>query len=201
MIGVMAAVWAGACASGGQTLADRFVSQGTPAVDLGGPRLVSSRASKAKDPLKGTTISNVASRRRARCSAVEGPRSRAAGGAVPAAAGADGRPSPAGGQRLPRRSASSTARTITSTRSLTLNGSGPGVYDARGAVVARLGQPGQRSVARVPGRESRARWPVAQNTLGTLLFRLGHRADARTRFDAAVRLDPRPRTRWTTSAP
>ena len=32
-------------------------------------------------------------------------------------------------------------------------------------------------------------WPVAQNTLGTLLFKLGHRADARTRFEAAVRLD------------
>ncbi len=150
MIVMMAAVWAGACASGGRTLADRFVTQGTPAVDLGGPRLVSSRASKAKDPLKGKSINNVASRSTGLSSAVEStnPALRDALFSLLLAPTA-GSPPAGGAAPIAPIGIFDTAYDYLAA-SLTLNGPGPG--GARR--VARLwrdwGQPG--TVSRMPTR-------------------------------------------------
>jgi len=189
MIGVMAAVWAGACASGGQTLADRFVTQGTPTVDLGGPRPVSSRASKATNSLKGTSISNVPSRTSGSMSAVESsnPALRDALFRVMLA------PTAAHHMQVAR-----AYRTIGIfdnaydylARSLTLHGSDPAVHDALARLWRDWGNPGAGLSHAYQAVNLAPEWPVAQNTLGTLLFTLGHRADARTRFETAVRLDP-----------
>jgi Flp pilus assembly protein TadD len=189
MIGVMAAVWAGACASGGQTLAARFVTQGTPAVDLGGPRLVSSRASKAKNPLKGSSINNVASRTSGSMSAVEAsnPELRDALFRV---------------MLLPNTAHHlAVARAYRKigifdnaydylARSLVQNGSDPEVHDALARLWRDWGNPGVGLSHAYQAVNLAPQWSVAQNTLGTLLFRLGHRADARARFETAVRLEP-----------
>jgi Flp pilus assembly protein TadD len=189
MIGVMAALWAGACASGGQTMADRFVTQGTPTVDLGGPRLVSSRASKAKNPLKGTAINNVASRTSGTMSAVEGsnPELRDALFRVLLA--------PTAAHHMQVASAYRKIGIFDNAydylaRSLTLNGADPAVHDAMARLWRDWGNPGTGLSHAYQAVSMAPEWPVAQNTLGTLLFTLGHRGDARTRFETAVRLDP-----------
>ena len=188
IIGVMMALWAGACASSGRTMADRFVTQGTPTVDLGGPRLVSSRASKAKNPLKGTTISNVPSRTSGSMSAVEGsnPELRDALFRVML--------SPTASHHLQVASAYRKIGIFDNAydylaRSLTLNGTDPAVHDAMARLLRDWGNPGGGLSHAYQAVSLAPEWPVAQNTLGTLLFKLGHRADARTRFEAAVRLD------------
>lgn len=189
IIGVMAAVWAGACASGGQTLAGRFVIQGTPAVDLGGPRPVSSRASKSSNPLAGTAITRIASRTSGSMSALESsnPELRDALFRVMLAPTAKHHLQVARAYR--KVGIFDTAYDYLS-RSLTLNGPDPAVHDAVARLWRDWGNPGvglshaYQAVTLAPD------WPVAQNTLGTLLFRLGQRADARVRFEAAVRLNP-----------
>ena len=189
MIVMMAAVWAAACASGGGTLADRFVIQGTPAMDIGGPRLVSSRESRAKDPLKGKSITNVASRSTGLSSAVEStnPALRDALFSLLLA------PTAAHHLQVARAYRAigifDTAYDYLA-RSLTLNGPDPEVHDAVARLWRDWGQPGTGLSHAYQAVSLAPDWPVAQNTLGTLLFKLGHRADARSRFEAAVRLDP-----------
>jgi Flp pilus assembly protein TadD len=75
-------------------------------------------------------------------------------------------------------------------RSLVLNGPDPAVHDAIARLWRDWGQPGMGLSHAYKAVHQAPRWAVAQNTLGTLLFRLGHRADARARFEEAVRLDP-----------
>jgi MSHA biogenesis protein MshN len=74
-------------------------------------------------------------------------------------------------------------------RSLTLNGPDPVVHDAMARLWRDWGQPGLGLSHAYQAVHLAPDWAVSQNTLGTLLFRLGHRADARERFEAAVRID------------
>ena len=151
------------------------------AVDLGGPRLVSSRESKAKDPLKGESISNVASRsigldvggRNRRI-----PTLRDALFSVLLAPTA-GSP-PAGGARLSRHRHLRHCVRLPG-REPDVERSGPGSARRHGPAVARLGTARAAVCSHAYQAVSLAPdWPVAQNTLGTLLFKLGHRADARS---------------------
>jgi Flp pilus assembly protein TadD len=75
-------------------------------------------------------------------------------------------------------------------RSLTVNGPDPSVHDALARLWRDWGQPGKGLSHAHQAVYLAPKWPVAQNTLGTLLYRLGQRADARKRFEAAVLLDP-----------
>ena len=158
-------------------------------MDLGGPRLVSSRESKAKNPLKGTSINNVASRSTGLMSAVESTNPGLRDALfrlllVPSAA-----------HHLEVARAYRAIGIIDTAydylaKSLTLNGPDPAVHDAVARLWRDWGQPGTGLSHAYQAVSLAPEWPVAQNTLGTLLFRLGHRADARARFEAAVRLDP-----------
>jgi Flp pilus assembly protein TadD len=186
---VMAAVWAGACASGGRTLADRFVIQGTPTVDMGGPRLVSSRGSRVNNPLEGASINSVASRSTGLMSSVEStnPALRDALFRLMLA--------PTAGHHLQVARAYRAIGIFDTAydylaKSLTLNGPDAEVHDAVARLWRDWGQPGTGLSHAYQAVSLAPDWPVAQNTLGTLLFKLGHRDDARARFEAAVRLDP-----------
>lgn len=158
-------------------------------MDLGGPRLVSSREPRAKNPLAGAAINNVASRSTGSMSAVESTN--------PALRDALFRlllaPTAAHHLQVARAYRAigifDTAYDYLA-RCLTLNGPDADVHDALARLWRDWGQPGTglshayQAVSLAPDS------PVAQNTLGTLLFTLGHRADARARFETAVRLDP-----------
>ena len=155
MIVMMAAVWAGACASGGRTLADRFVIQGTPAMDIGGPRLVSARI-QSEGPAQG----QIHQQRGVPIDWAElGGRiheSGAEGCPVQPAARSDGGSPPAGGARLSRHRHFRHGVRVPG-QEPHVERSGPGSARRRGPVVARLGTAGQRSLACLPSREPRAR--------------------------------------------
>jgi Flp pilus assembly protein TadD len=189
-LGVVLAVSVGGCASGGAlTLSDRFVRPGTPAVDLGGPPLVASGPAKAANPLQNKSINYVSSRSSMSLSAVESanPELRDAMLRLMLAPTADHHLQVARAYR--KIGIFDTAHDYLA-RSLTLNGPTPVVHDALARLWRDWGQPGlglshaYQAIHLAPG------WAVGQNTLGTLLFRLGHRADARERFEAAVEIDP-----------
>jgi Flp pilus assembly protein TadD len=79
------------------------------------------------------------------------------------------------------------------TRSLTINGPNVAVYDALARLWRDWGQPGEGLPHAYRALYLEPRSPVAHNTLGTLLYRLGKRVDARASFSRAVELDP---TAW-----
>lgn len=158
-------------------------------MDLGGPRLVSSRESKARNPLKGKSINNVASRSTGLMSAVEStnPELRDALFRVML--------SPTAGHHMQVASAYRKIGIFDNAydylaRSLTVNGSDPAVHDALARLWRDWGNPGSGLSHAYQAVSLAPDWPVGQNTLGTLLFKLGHRDDARSRFETAVRLDP-----------
>jgi Flp pilus assembly protein TadD len=180
----------GGCASGGAvTLADRFVRPGTPTVDLGGPRPDTSRAGKAANPLARASISHVPSRWSSSISSLETshPDLRDAMFRLTLAPTAEHHLDVA---RIYRRLGIIDTAVSYLDRSLALHGSDPVVHDA----VARLwrdgGQPGMGLTHAYKAVYLAPDWPVGQNTLGTLLYAMGHRADARVRFERAVALDP-----------
>jgi Flp pilus assembly protein TadD len=186
---MMAAACTAACVSGGRTLADRFVIQGTPVMDLGGPRLVSSRESKTRDPLEGAAIHDVAFRSTGLSAAVESTNAELR----EALLGVMLVPSPAHHMRVARAYRAigifDTAYDYLA-RSLTLNGPDAEVHDAVARLWRDWGQPGNGLSHAYQAVGLAPEWPVAHNTLGTLLFRLGHRGQARARFEFAVTLDP-----------
>jgi Flp pilus assembly protein TadD len=188
--GVVLAVSVGGCASGGGiTLADRFVRPGTPAVDLGGPRPLASASAKAAHPLANRSVSNVPSRLSGSMSAVEStnPALRDAMLRLMLAPTAAHHLQVARAYR--RLGIFDTAHDYLA-RSLTLNGPDPVVHDAMARLWRDWGQPGRGLSHAYQSVHLAPDWAVGQNTLGTLLYRLGQRADARQRFEAAVRLDP-----------
>jgi len=190
LIAVIAAVCAGGCASSGaQTLATRFVTQGTPAVDLGGPRLVSSRAAKTRNPLAGTSITQVSSRTSGSMSAVEAfnPQLRDALFRLLLAPSADHHLQVA--RAYLKIGIFDNAYDYLA-RSLVLNGPDPAVHDALARLWREWGNPGVGLSHAYQAVSLAPNWAVAQNTLGTLLYVLGDRDAARLRFEQAVQLDP-----------
>jgi Flp pilus assembly protein TadD len=180
---------AGGCASGGSaTLAQKFVRQGTPAVDLGGTRPDSFRT-KVKAPPQHASISSVASRVSSGASSIEAVQ--------PALRDALFRlrfePTVANHievARVYRRLGIMDTAYDYLKEGLAINGNDPVAYDALARHWRDWGQPGEgltlayRAVALAP------EWSTAHNTLGTLLFALGQRTEARKRFEMALGLQP-----------
>jgi Flp pilus assembly protein TadD len=191
VVGVMVAVASGACAStGARTLSDRFVIQGTPAVDLGGPLPAASRAATPRHPLEGTSIAHVPSRTSGTMSSLESFDAHLRDALMRV------RLAPTAAHHLQvarayrRLGIFDTAYDYLA-RSLTVNGSSPAVHDALARLWRDWGYPGLGLSHAYQAVNLAPDWPAAHNTLGTLLYRLGHREEARARFASAVELDPR----------
>jgi len=185
---VAAAVIAGACASGGRaTLAGRFVREGTPSVDLGGPRSVSMRPVDRSALLREARLARVP---RQALPQLESSNSelRGALGRLLAAPTAQHYLEVA--EAYVREGVPDRAHDHL-TRSLAVNGPDAAVYDSLARLWRDWGQPAEglghahRSVYLAPLS------PVAHNTLGTVLYRLHRTADARASFTRALELDPK----------
>ena len=185
-LALLAASLTGACASGaGPSLAARFVRQGTPAVDLGGPRPASIR------PADRNALVHAAREMRAPI-VVTGslessdPKLQGALAQLLAAPTTDHHLEVADAylaQGVRDRAHDYLMR------SLATNGPNAAVYDALARLWRDWGQPGEglghahRAVFLAPQSA------VAHNTLGTVLYRLGRAADARDSFSHALELD------------
>jgi tetratricopeptide (TPR) repeat protein len=176
---------AGACASVDRPLSSRFIRQGTPSMDLGGPRPVSMRpadraALMRKEGAAHTPPPPIASLE------TTDPVIKEALSGLTAASSSEQYLAVAAS--YVRRGVFDRAHDYL-TRSLALNGPNAAVYDALARLWRDWGQPAEglphahRAVYFDPQS------PVAHNTLGTLLYRLGKRADARASFARAVELD------------
>jgi Flp pilus assembly protein TadD len=188
---VVAIVAAGGCASGGTpTLAQKFVRQGVPSVDMGGPKpKTPSRSERASSPLEHASVTTVSSRVSSSASSLENvyPELRDAMWQLRLA------PTPAHYMAVARvyrqLGITDTAHDYLA-RSLAVNGPDPKVLDAMARLWRDWGQPQEgltyahRAVYMAPG------WAAGQNTLGTVLFALGQRTEARKRFEQAVSLEP-----------
>ena len=187
-VGVLAALLTGACASSaGPTLASRFVRQGTPAVDLGGPRPVSMRAVD-RNALVRATREAVVPAPSVVAGSLESSDTRLQG----ALAQLLQAPTPENyldvADAYLRHGVRDRAHDYL-TRSLSTNGPNARVYDALARLWRDWGQPGEalghahRAVYLAPQSA------VAHNTLGTVLYRLGQIADAEASFTRAVAAD------------
>lgn len=176
-----------ACASAGApTLADKFVRQGKPSVDLGGPRPSSQRSNETAARLRAARPAPRADRA---AGSLEGsdPDIRQALAHLGAA--------PTTSQYLDvarayiKRGVLDRAHDYLN-RSLEANGSDAFVYDALARIWRDWGLPAaglgdaHRAVYLAP------RSAIVHNTLGTVLFRLGQREDATASFNRALALDP-----------
>jgi Flp pilus assembly protein TadD len=186
----LALLMSGGCLStGSSTFAQRFVRHGKPAVDLGGTRPKASRTDRATAPVEHASITSVSARMSSSVSSLESvhPDLRDASLRLRFA------PTPANHlevARIYRRLGIFDTAHDTLSRSLTLNGPDPAVLDALARLWRDWGQPGEslsyahRAVYLAPS------WATSHNTLGTVLFRLGKRTDARKEFEEAVSLAP-----------
>ncbi|MEZ5287861.1 MAG: tetratricopeptide repeat protein [Vicinamibacterales bacterium] len=188
-------VAAAGCASAGPPqLSDRFVRQGVPAVDLGGPRPAAAprRSAAPRAPL---TISNVPSRLSSSLSSLEAvePALRDALFRL--------RLAPTVAHHVAVAEAYQ-ALGITDTaydylqQSLAVNGPSALVYDRLARMWRDWGLPGigltyaHKAVFESPD------WAAAHNTLGTLLHANGQRSSARGEFERAVAIDPLAAYAW-----
>jgi Flp pilus assembly protein TadD len=179
----------GCLSTGSSSFAQRFVRHGKPAVDLGGTRPKSSRTDRAPAPVEHASITSVSSRMSSSVSSLESvhPDLREATMRL--------RFAPTPGHHLEvariyrRLKIFDTAHDYLS-RSLVVNGPHPEVLDALARLWRDWGQPGQglsyahRAVYLDP------KWATSHNTLGTVLFALGQRIEARKQFEVAVGLEP-----------
>ena len=183
-------VIAGACASADPSLSSRFIRQGTPSVDLGGPRQVSTRAADRTALLLRDRLAHPPP---AALASLEGsdPALKQALAGLAAS-------TPSSEQYLAvaasyvRRGVLDRAHDYL-TRSLAINGPNVAVYDALARLWRDWGQPGEGLPHAYRAVYLDPRSPVAHNTLGTLLYRLGRPVDARASFTRALELD---RTAW-----
>jgi Flp pilus assembly protein TadD len=182
-----ASVIAGACASANRaTLAGRFVRQGTPSVDVGGPRPVSLRTADRNALLRAARTPRPVTSSMASLESND-PQLRSA------LAQLLGAPTPQHhldvADAYMRNGVFDRAYDYLN-RSLTVNGPEPMVLDALARLWRDWGQPGEglghahRALYLVP------KSPIAHNTLGTLLYRVGRRDEARASFSRALELDP-----------
>ncbi len=168
---VVAIVAAGGCASGGTpTLAQKFVRQGVPSVDMGGPKpKTPSRSERASSPLEHASVTTVSSRISSSASSLENvyPELRDAMWQLRLA------PTPAhymAVARVYRRLGITDTAHDYLARSLAVNGPNPKVLDAMARLWRDWGQPQEgltyahRAVYMAP------EWAAGQNTLGTVLL-------------------------------
>jgi Flp pilus assembly protein TadD len=179
-------VMAGACASANPVASSRFVRQGTPSVDLGGPRQVSMRPADRARLLLRERLAHPPPAALASLESSDPALKQALAGLST---------KPTSEQSLAVATAYLSRGVLDRahdylTRSLAINGPNAAVYDALARLWRDWDQPGEglphahRAVYLEP------RSPVAHNTLGTLLYRLGKTADARVSFVRALELDP-----------
>lgn len=186
----LALLTAGGCASGASSsLAHRFVRQGVPAVDLGGPRPGSSPTDRGPSPLEHASITTVSSRLSSSASSLENvhPDLRDAMLRLRFA------PTPAHHlevARIYRRLGIMDTAHDYLEQSLAVNGQNPMVLDAMARLWRDWGRPGSGLTPAYQAVHMAPQWAAAHNTLGTLLFALGKRADARARFELALGLEP-----------
>ena len=178
-------VIAGACASAAPTMSSRFIRQGTPSMDLGGPRQVSMRSVDRAALLRKAQLAH------APTPALESletsdPVLQQALAALAATPGSEQYLAVAAGYR--RRGVLDRAHDYL-TSSLAINGPNVAVYDALAKLWRDWDQPGEGLPYAYRAVYLDPRSAVAQNTLGTLLYRLGRPADARASFSRAVELD------------
>ena len=187
---VLALLAAGGCASGGSaTLAQKFVRQGTPAMDLGGTRPDSLRTKHKPSMPEHASISSVSSRVSTGASSLEAvrPDLRDALFRLRFAPTVANHIEVA---RIYRRLGIMDTAYDYLKESLVVNGDDPVAYDALARHWRDWGQPGAgltdayRAVSLAP------QWSAAHNTLGTVLFALGQRTEARKRFETALGLEP-----------
>lgn len=185
VIALLAASMSGAaCASADQTLAGRFVRQGTPAMDVGGPKLpkmksldrralLASQAARTPAPVLPSLESTDPGLRTALARVLAAPTTA--------------NYLEVSNQYL-RHGVFDRADDFLN-RSLAANGPDPSIYDARARLWRDWGQPAEglgdahRAVFLAPHSAA------AHNTLGTLLYRLGRVNEARVSFSRALELD------------
>ena len=185
VIALLAASMSGAaCASADQTLAGRFVRQGTPAMDVGGPKLpkmksldrralLASQAARTPAPVLPSLESTDPGLRTALARVLAAPTTE--------------NYLEVSNQYL-RHGVFDRADDFLN-RSLAANGPDPSIYDARARLWRDWGQPAEglgdahRAVFLAPHSAA------AHNTLGTVLYRLGRVNEARVSFTRALELD------------
>lgn len=186
---VVVAVLAGACASAAPTRSNRFIKQGTPSMDLGGPRHVSLRPADRAALIRKEAAAH-ASVPAPVLDSLEAsdPGIKEALAQLAATPGTEQYLAVAAG--YVRRGVFDRAYDYL-TRSLAINGPDPAVYESLARLWRDWGQPGEGLPHAYRAVYLDPRSSAAQNTLGTLLFKLGHRADARAVFARAAELDPK----------
>jgi Flp pilus assembly protein TadD len=185
---LLAACANAACASVNQpTLAGRFIRQGTPAVDLGGPPPAGMRSGDSNALLRTARITS-------RPAAVSGSLESSDPALRDALARVILTPTTEhyleAADAYVKQGVRDRAHDYL-TRSLSTNGPDARIYDALARLWRDWGQPGEglghahRAVHLAPHSA------VAHNTLGTVLYRLGQIADAEASFTQALAVDPR----------
>jgi tetratricopeptide (TPR) repeat protein len=182
---VALAVSVGCASAARPTLVNRLVRQGTPTVDVGGPRLPSTRLRRPMPPPVpiATNVSRVSAGSSLEAS---DPALRAALNNLLIAPTADHHLKVAAAYR---RLGILDGSYEYLQKTLAMHGPDPAVYDAIARLWRDWGNPAlglgdaYRAVALAP------RSAAARNTLGTLLYRLGRIGDAEAQFKAAVGLD------------
>jgi Flp pilus assembly protein TadD len=174
-----------ACASTDQTLAGRFVRQGKPPIDVGGPKLPKARSVDRR------ALLNASQAARPPAPVLKSLESTQPG-LRDALARLVSAPTTAhylevANQYL-RHGVFDRADDYLN-RSLAVNGPDASIYDARARLWRDWGQPGEAL-----GDAHRAAFmapqsAAAQNTLGTVLYRLGRVSDAKASFTRALELD------------
>ena len=189
LVAMLAVVALTGCATADNSvLASRFIRQGTPTVDLGGPRLAPQRATTPRMPMGDAGMTANVSRTSGSLSSFEGfnPEIRDALARVTIAPTVEHHLQVA---RAYRRANILDQAYDYLSRSLSVNGPDAAVYDERARLLRDWGNPdlgladAYRAVHLAPHKAS------MHNTLGTLLYRLGHRDEAEDRFRLALTID------------
>lgn len=182
---------AGGCTSGAtNTLAQKFVRQGVPSVDLGGPRpKTPKRGERAPSLLEHASVTAVPSRLTSSASSLENvhPALRDAIWQLRLA------PTPAhymAVARIYRRLGIMDTAHDYLAHSLTVNGNTPEVLEALARLWRDWGQLDRALTYAYQATYQDPDWAVARNTLGTVLHALGQRTAAREQFERAAALAP-----------
>jgi tetratricopeptide (TPR) repeat protein len=186
LLGVLVA--AGCASTSAPTLASRFVRQGTPSIDLGGPRPAFKAPPPPRPPLADATITgNVA--RTSSASSLESfdPDLRTALARLTFAPTVAHHLDVA---RAYRRQGIFDQAYDYLTRSLNRNGPEPIVLDERARLWRDWGHPGLGLADAHRAAYLEPRSPVFKNTLGTLLYEMGRTHEAEDQFQQALALDP-----------
>lgn len=184
LLGVL--VCTGCASANTPTLASRFIREGTPTVDLGGPR-PAFKNPKARRPMADAGITTGVSRTTS-ASSLESfnPDLRTALTRLTLAPTVEHH---LGVARAYRRQGIFDQAYDYLTRSLSVNGPTAVVYDERARLWRDWGQPGtgladaHRAVYLAPAS------PAFRNTLGTVLYRMGLVRDATQQFEQTLGLD------------